>query len=62
MKTFKEFIAEDGVAMVSAVPANSISAGGTAGVSDNNPPVFGSRRRKTLLTKKPLKRSAPIKM
>ena len=63
MKSFKEFISEDGEggAMVSSVPANAIAAGGIAGVTDNNPPVR-KRRKKPVMTAKPLTRSAPIKM
>lgn len=59
MKSFKEFISEDG--MVSAVPANSVASGAVAGI-DNNPPVFGRKRKKPVMTCSPLKRSAPIKM
>ena len=64
MKSFKDFIAEDGEGggMVSAVPANSITAGGIAGVTDNNPPVRKSRKKRVVITPSPLKRSAPVKM
>lgn len=64
MKSFKDFISEDGEGggMVSAVGANSIAAGGIAGVTDNNPPVGRNRKKRTLLTPSPLKRSAPVKM
>jgi len=63
MKSFKEFISEDGEGggMVSAVPTNSHASNGIAGVTDNNPPV-GRNRKKRIMTPSPLKRSAPIKM
>jgi len=65
MKSFKDFISEDGEGgggMVSAVGANSIAAGGIAGVTDNNPPVGKRRKKRVIMTPAPLKRSAPVKM
>ena len=64
MKSFKNFISEDGEGggMVSAVPANSSATGQYAGVNDGNPPVRMKKKNRTLLTPSPLKRPAPNKM
>lgn len=66
MKSFKEFVLEnEGGGMVSAVPANAV--GDAATIDDRvaglgvNPPV-GKRKKKVVMTSKPLKRIAPIKM
>jgi hypothetical protein len=67
MKTFRDFINEEGEGggMVSSVPANAV---GDASTIDNrvaglgtNPPV-GKRKKKIVMTSSPLKRTAPIKM
>lgn len=59
MKSFIEFIAEDG--MVSACPANAVGDASTVGSRlaglDANPPV--GKKKKPLLSPSPLKRPAP---
>jgi len=67
MKSFKDFISEDGEGggMVSSVPANAVGDPSTidqrvAGLG-TNPPV-GKRKKKPVMTPSPLKRTAPIKM
>lgn len=62
MKSFKEFIAEEGEGggMVSSVPANAVGDGSAVAGLTGTPPV--GKKKKHLITPSPLKRPAPIKM